>query len=92
LSFQLLSTLILASIDTGIDANHPAFVNQGAGRGIGTGKKILAGYDFVGNAYDPETNPKLEPSEAPTDCDGHGTHVAVCLLRNVALLFVLIMI
>lgn len=42
-------TLCPFSIDTGIDYNHPAL-----GSGIGTDKKVVGGYDFVGDAFDGE--------------------------------------
>lgn len=50
----------VAVLDTGIDYNHPVF----GGNGMGPGKKIIAGWDFVGNDAD------------PMDSDGHGTGVA----------------
>lgn len=49
----------VAVIDTGIDYNHPSL-----GGGIGAGKKVVAGYDFLDNDSD------------PMDTDGHGTSVA----------------
>src|SRR5687768_11465154 len=48
-----------AVIDTGIDYNRAEL-----GGGFGTGKKVLAGYDFFANDSDP-----MDPS-------GHGTNVA----------------
>src|SRR5436190_22574300 len=45
-------------IDTGLNYNDPVF-----GGGIGPGKRVIAGYDFVDN----DTN--------PMDGDGHGTGV-----------------
>lgn len=50
----------IAILDTGIDYNHSVF----GGNGIGPGRKIIAGWDFVGNDAD------------PMDSDGHGTGVA----------------
>lgn len=59
-------------IDSGIDLEHPDF----AGR-------VVAGFDFVGDAYDarnPASLPVPEPGEGSRpggdDCGGHGTHVA----------------
>jgi hypothetical protein len=49
----------VAVIDTGIDYNNPRL-----GGGIGTGKKVIDGYDFVDNDID------------PMDTYGHGTEVA----------------
>lgn len=54
-------------IDTGIDRDHPAF----SGR-------VIAGTDFVGDAYDasnPDTSTPV-PDDNWDDCGGHGTHVA----------------
>jgi subtilisin family serine protease len=54
-------------IDTGVDVDHPDL----AGR-------IVAGYDFVGDAYnasDPARSTPV-PDDNPDDCNGHGTHVA----------------
>ncbi|KAJ2929699.1 hypothetical protein H1R20_g7387, partial [Candolleomyces eurysporus] len=56
-------------IDTGIDYTHPLL-----GGGIGPGKKVIGGYDFVGDAYDGTNDPV--PDDDPLDCEGHGTHVA----------------
>ncbi len=79
----------VAVIDTGIDsthadfggpgtteaykANHPAIVEQGS---FPTAK-VIAGYDFAGNAYnadDPNSVPV--PDADPLDCAAHGSHVA----------------
>lgn len=51
----------IAVLDTGIDANHPAF----AGR-------LVPGYDFVGNDADPSEEGSFRRNPAY----GHGTHVA----------------
>ncbi|MGN6184408.1 MAG: S8 family serine peptidase [Thermoanaerobaculia bacterium] len=51
--------VIVAVIDSGIDYTHPAL-----GSGIGAGKKIIGGYDFVNDDAD------------PMDDYRHGTHVA----------------
>ncbi|MEF2279549.1 S8 family serine peptidase [Deinococcus sp. YIM 134068] len=55
----------VAVMDTGIDRDHPAF----SGR-------IVAGYDFVGDAYGTDDNYTPVPDENYDDCGGHGTHVA----------------
>jgi minor extracellular serine protease Vpr len=54
-------------IDTGIDLEHPDL----AGR-------IVAGWDFVGDAFDASNPSRLTPNPDPNpdDCNGHGTHVA----------------
>ena len=38
------------------------------GGGIGPGKKVIGGYDFVGDAYD-GTNDAV-PDDDPMDCQG----------------------
>lgn len=64
-------------IDTGIDIDHPAFGGNGApgSTAFPTGR-IVAGHDFVGDAYDANTNPVAIPDPNPDDCNGHGSHVA----------------
>ena len=70
-------------IDSGIDIDHKAF--GGSGRSdashVFPTKKIVAGWDFVGDAYNPSSgsnnySPTPRPDANPDDCDGHGTHVA----------------
>ncbi|KAL0059041.1 hypothetical protein AAF712_014247 [Marasmius tenuissimus] len=53
-------------IDTGVDYKNPAL-----GGGLGEGFHIAGGYDYTGD--DPD-HPK--PDMDPSDCNGHGTHVA----------------
>ncbi|HJQ74255.1 MAG TPA: S8 family serine peptidase [Gaiellaceae bacterium] len=81
----------IAIIDTGVDYTHADLGGPGtaaayqAARAADTSaptypdpNKILGGFDFAGDAYDPE-NPKHSkpaPDPNPLDCDGHGTHVA----------------
>src|SRR5262245_24136416 len=55
----------VAVIDTGVDYNVPAL-----GGGFGTGKKVIAGYDF----FDNDSN--------PMDESGHGTSVAGVIAAN----------
>ncbi|KAL0938388.1 subtilisin-like serine protease pr1c [Colletotrichum truncatum] len=59
----------IAIVDSGIDYNHPAL-----GGGFGQGFKVESGYDFVGDNYEP--GDIYIPDEDPSDCNGHGTHVA----------------
>lgn len=64
----------VAVMDTGIDYNHPDLGGPGA---FPTGR-VVAGYDFVGDAFD-ASNPAAStpvPDHDPMDCNGHGTHVA----------------
>ncbi|KAJ3534438.1 hypothetical protein NMY22_g6922 [Coprinellus aureogranulatus] len=43
-------------LDTGIDYTHPLL-----GGGIGAGKKVAGGYDFVGDDYDGSNDPVPDP-------------------------------
>ena len=66
----------VAVMDTGIDYDHPDL-----GAGFGPGKRVVTGWDFVGDAYNadpasPAFNPVPTPDPNPDDCNGHGTHVA----------------
>ncbi len=68
----------IAVIDTGIDYTHATF--NGVGESFPTAK-VIAGYDFAGDAYDagaPSGSPALTPvpDDDPIDCGGHGTHVS----------------
>ncbi|MCB0279375.1 MAG: S8 family serine peptidase [Calditrichaeota bacterium] len=57
--------ILIGVLDTGIDYTHIAL-----GNGIGTGFKIIGGYDFVNDDSD------------PIDDNGHGTHVAGIIAAN----------
>jgi subtilisin family serine protease len=66
----------VAVMDTGIDYDHPDL-----GGGFGPGKRVVTGWDFVGDDYNadstsPSFNPVPAPDPDPDDCNGHGTHVA----------------
>ncbi|MES2960368.1 MAG: S8 family serine peptidase [Pseudomonadota bacterium] len=67
-------------IDTGIDIDHPAFGGGGVPGGTAfPSTRVVAGYDFVGDAYNSSgagaaLNPV--PDANPDDCAGHGSHVA----------------
>ena len=83
---------VIAVIDTGIDYTHADFggpgtveaFNDNDGTVIEPGSfptaKVTAGYDFVGDDYDPGSDipanivPKPDPD--PLDCNGHGSHVS----------------
>ncbi|RPB25542.1 subtilisin-like protein [Terfezia boudieri ATCC MYA-4762] len=61
--------VVIAIVDTGIDYTNPAL-----GGSVGPGKKIISGWDFVGDAWQPDKEPA--PNDDIMDCKGHGTHVA----------------
>lgn len=62
------SGIVVASIDTGVDYDHPALVNQYRGN-LGGGN-----FDHNYNWHDP-SNICGNPSLAPCDNNDHGTHV-----------------
>jgi len=64
-------------IDTGIDIDHPAFGGSGTnGTTAFPSARVVAGYDFVGDAFNNDTVAVPTPDANPDDCGGHGTHVA----------------
>jgi minor extracellular serine protease Vpr len=66
----------VAVMDTGIDYKHPDL--GGPCDQPGPGCRVVAGFDFVGDAFnaaDPANNTPA-PDDDPMDCNGHGTHVA----------------
>lgn len=79
----------VAVIDTGIDYTHADFGGAGTAAAYAANNpsviepgsfptaKVIAGYDFAGNAYnadDPNSVPAPDPD--PLDCAAHGSHVA----------------
>lgn len=82
----------IAVIDTGVDYLHADLGGPATGYAqndvtrIGDvpgfpSAKVVAGYDFVGDAYNaatnsPSYNPIPAPDPDPMDCYGHGAHVA----------------
>ncbi|CUA76593.1 Minor extracellular protease vpr [Rhizoctonia solani] len=66
-------------IDSGVDYMHPAL-----GGGFGPGKKVIGGYDFVGDNYTGRSGtPPPAPDNDPREqCNGHGTHVAGTIGAN----------
>jgi subtilisin family serine protease len=73
-------------IDTGIDYTHADFGGLGTAEAYATAKasntftpttKVVGGYDFAGDAYNPGGgNDVPVPDPNPLDCEGHGSHVA----------------
>jgi subtilisin family serine protease len=85
----------IAIIDSGIDYTHADFGGPGTTAAYKAALandtkaptypdpgKIVGGYDFVGDTYnpsdptDPAYQPVPHPDPNPLDCEGHGTHVA----------------
>lgn len=82
----------IGSIDTGIDYTHAAFGGSGDPAdysandptriepGTFPTAKVVGGFDFAGNSYDPTSSDPVRftpfPDPDPLDCNGHGTHVA----------------
>lgn len=69
----------VAVMDTGIDYDHVAFGGDGVNRENSPffpNSRVIAGYDFVGDAFTAGLTPV--PDDYPDDCGsaGHGTHVA----------------
>lgn len=82
----------VADVDTGIDYTHKDFGGPGTVKaykrndpryiepGTFPTKKVIGGYDLVGDNYDvlddDPTNDIPRPDPDPLDFDGHGTHTA----------------
>ena len=71
------SGIKVAVMDSGIDIDHPDFGGNGAnGSTTFPTARVQYGYNFVGDAFDANSNPVTMPDNNPDDCGGHGTHVA----------------
>lgn len=82
----------IAIIDSGIDYTHAGFGGPGTTAAFADNDgtviepdtfptaKVTAGYDFVGDDFDPDStepaNTVARPDPDPLDCYGHGSHVA----------------
>ena len=65
----------VAIVDTGIDYDHLYLGGSGVAGGTSfPTARVIAGYDFVGDAFGTTGVPV--PDANPDDCNGHGTHVA----------------
>ncbi|MDR3691025.1 MAG: S8 family serine peptidase [Fimbriimonas sp.] len=62
---------IIAFVDTGVDMDHPDFINAG-----GTGSDVTKGGQIIKSLSGYFTNGQFVPGGDPTDQNGHGTHVA----------------
>jgi subtilisin family serine protease len=71
----------VAVMDTGLDLDHPDLGGDGTNGTPYTNARVIAQWDFVGDAYnaDPSSaayNPTPVPDPIADDCNGHGTHVS----------------
>ncbi len=78
-------------LDSGIDYFHAHFGGEGTSAAFGANdettiedgsfptEKVVGGWDFVGNVYNPWAGDAARmpvPDADPVDCGGHGSHVA----------------
>jgi subtilisin family serine protease len=73
-------------IDTGIDYTHADFGGPGTKAAFAAASasntftptpKVVGGYDFAGDAYNPSEGVGTPvPDPNPIDCEGHGSHVS----------------
>ena len=70
-------------IDSGIDYDHADLGGDGVARSNSSffpTRRVIAGYDFVGDAFRSGEAPVEDPY--PDDCGSHGTHVAGIIGAN----------
>ncbi|MDO4257977.1 MAG: S8 family serine peptidase [Actinomycetaceae bacterium] len=73
-------------IDSGVDYDHadlggtgtsgPEVGGQADGSTAFPNKKVIGGWDFVGDEFASAASDIPQPDQYPDDCGGHGTHVA----------------
>ncbi len=70
--------ITIGIIDSGINYLHANFGDPVTGAAYPSfpNPKVAGGYDFVGDTWNPNTNPVYAPDGDPFDQNGHGTHVA----------------
>lgn len=68
---------IIAFVDSGVDMNHPDFINAG-----GTGTDVSAGGQLVKSLSGFFQDGAIVPNGDPTDQNGHGTHVCGIALAS----------
>ena len=80
----------VAVMDTGVDYDNASLGGSGTDADLNSddstlsgfpNDRVVAGWDFVGNAFNASTSstsydPDAHPDPDPDDCQGHGTHVA----------------
>jgi minor extracellular serine protease Vpr len=69
----------VAIVDTGTNFAHPDL-----GGCFGPTCRVSFGYDFAGDAFDPDAavNSQPVPDGVPNDCRGHGSHVSGIIMAN----------
>lgn len=63
------------NVTIGIIDSGAFYLDPALGGGFGPGYKIVGGYNYMGNIYDPSVQGFAFPNNNTLDCLGHGTHV-----------------